>query len=60
MGNLQHRFSMDHLEKLEEGHPNRIDKYNADIKDKYQFDVFDWLCFEKGKKKINLMNTKLV
>ena len=37
-GNLQHSFSMDQLEKLEEVHPNGMVKYNTDIKDKYQFD----------------------
>ena len=51
---------MDQLEKLEEVHPNRMSKYNTDTKDKYQFDLFDWLCSEKGKKKINLMNKKLI
>ena len=40
-------------------HPNRMSKYKTDIKDKYQFDLFDWFCSEKGKKKINLMNEKL-
>ena len=49
MENLQCSFSMDQLEKLEEGHPYRISKYNTDIKDKYQFDLFDWLCSEKSK-----------
>ena len=36
-----------------------MSKYKTDIKDKYQFDLFDWFCSEKGKKKINLMNEKL-
>ena len=58
MGNLQSSFRMDQLEKLEEVHSSRM-RYNTDIKDKYQFDLFDWLCSEKGKKKINLMNKKL-
>ena len=40
---LQYSFSMDQLEKLEEVHPNRKGKYNSDIKDKYQFDLLDWL-----------------
>ena len=44
---------------MEEFHPNRIGKYNTDITDKYQFYLFDWLCSEKGKKKINFMNKKL-
>ena len=35
-------------------------KYNTDIKDKYQFDLFDWFRSEKGKKKISLMNKKLI
>ena len=47
------------MEKLEEVHPNRMSKYNTD-KDKHQFDLFDRLCSEKGKKKINLMNKKLL
>ena len=58
MGNLQYSFSMDQLEKLVEVHSNRM-RHNTDIKDKYQFDLFDWLCSEKGKKKISLMNKKL-
>ena len=29
-------------------------------KDRYQPDLFNWLCSEKGKRKINLMNKKLV
>ena len=33
---------------------NRMGKYNTDIKDKYRFDLFDWLCSENGKKKIKL------
>ena len=37
-----------------------MDKCNTDIKDKYQLDLFNWLCSEKGKRKINLMNKKLV
>ena len=57
---LQCSFSMDQLEKLEEVHPNRNGKYNSDIKDKCQFDLLDWLCSEKGKKKTNLRNKKLV
>ena len=57
---LQYSFSMDQLEKLEEVHPNRKGKYNTDIKDKYQFDLLDWLYSEKGMKKINLRNKKLV
>ena len=60
MENFQYSFSMDQLEKLEEVHPNRMSKYNTDTKDKYQFDLFDWLCSEKDKKKINLMNKKLI
>ena len=60
MENFQYSFSMDQLEKLEEVHPNRMSKYNTDTKDKYQFDLFGWLCSEKGKKKINLMNKKLI
>ena len=32
MGNLQYSFSMDQLGKLEEVEPNRIGKYNTDIK----------------------------
>ena len=60
MGNLQYSFSMDQLEKLDEVHLNRMSKYNTDIKDKYRFDLFDWLCSEKGKKKINLMNKKRI
>ena len=59
MGNLQYSFRMDQLENLEEVRPNRMSKYKTDIKDKYQFDLFDWFCSEKGKKKINLMNEKL-
>ena len=59
MGNLQYSFSMDQLENLEEVHPNRMSKYKTDIKDEYQFDLFDWFCSEKDKKKINLMNEKL-
>ena len=35
-----------------------MSKYNTEIKDKHQFDLFDWLCSEKGKNKINLMNKK--
>ena len=35
-------------------------KYNTDIKDEYQFDLFDWLCSEKDKMEINLMNKKLI
>ena len=35
-------------------------KYNTDTKDKYQFHLFDWLSSEKGKKKINLVNKKLI
>ena len=58
MGNLQYSFSMDQLENLEV-HPNRMSKYKTDIKDKYQFDLFDWFCSEKDKKKINLVNEKL-
>ena len=58
MGNLQYSFSMDQLEKLEEVHSSRM-RYSTDIKDKYQFDLIDWLCSEKSKKKINLMNKKL-
>ena len=38
MGNLQYSFSMVQLEKLDEFHPNKMSKYNTDIKDKYQFD----------------------
>ena len=60
MGNLQYSFSMDQLEKLDEVHPNRMSKYNTDTEDKYQFDLFDWLCSEKGKKKTNSMNKKLI
>ena len=41
MGNLQYSFSMDQLENLEEVHPKRMSKYKTDIKDKYQFDLFD-------------------
>ena len=59
MGKLQYSCSMDQLEKLEEVHPNRMSKYNTD-KDKHQFDLFDRLCSEKGKKKINLMNKKVL
>ena len=36
-----------------------MSKYKADIKYKYQFDLFDWFCTEKGKKEIKLMNKKL-
>ena len=32
----------------------------TDIKDKYQFDLFGWLCSEKSKKKINSMNKKRI
>ena len=60
MGKLQYSFSMNELEKLEEVHPNRMGKYNTDIKDKYQFDLFDWLFSKKGNKKINLINKKLI
>ena len=35
-------------------------KHNTDIEEKYQFDLFDWLCSENGKNKINLMNKKLI
>ena len=35
-------------------------KYNTDIKDKYQFHLFAWLSSEKGKKKIKLVNKKLI
>ena len=35
MGKIQYSFSMDQLEKLVEVHPNRMSKYNTDIKDKY-------------------------
>ena len=35
-------------------------KYNKDIKGKFQFDLFDWLCCEKSKGKINLMNKKRI
>ena len=35
MGKIQYSFSMDQLENLEEVHPNRMSKYNTDIKDKY-------------------------
>ena len=59
MGNLQYSFRMDQLENLEEVRPNRMSKYKTDIKDKYQFDLFDWFCSEMGKKKINFMNEKL-
>ena len=59
IGNLQYSFSMDQLENLEEVRPNRMSKYKTDIKDKYQFDLFDWFCSEMGKKKINFMNEKL-
>ena len=59
MGNLQYSFSIDQLENLEEVRPNRMSKYKTDIKDKYQFDLFDWFCSEKDKKKINLVNEKL-
>ena len=41
MENLQYSFSMNELEKLEEVYPNRMGKYNTDIKDKYQFHLFD-------------------
>ena len=54
---LQYSFSMDQLEEV---HPNRKGKYKTDIKDKYQFDLLDWLYSEKGMKKINLRNKKLV
>ena len=60
MGYLQYSFSMNQLEKLDEVHLNRMSKYNIDIKDKYQFDLLDWLCSEKGKKKTNLMNKKRI
>ena len=50
---------MDQLERLEEVHPNRMENI-TDIKDKYQFDLFDWLCSEKSKKKINSMNKKRI
>ena len=59
IGNLQHSFSIDQLEKLE-AVPKKLDKYNIYMKDKYQFDLFDWLYFEMGKKKIHLMNKKLI
>ena len=59
MSNLQYSFSMDQLEDLKEVHPNRMRKYKTDIKDKCQFDLFDWFCSEKGKNKINLTNEKL-
>ena len=36
-----------------------MSKYKADIKYKYQFDLFAWFCIEKGKKEIKLMNKKL-
>ena len=45
---------------MEKVHANRVGKYNTDIMDKYQFNLFDWLCSEKDKKKVNLMNKKLV
>ena len=59
MENLQYSFSMDQLERLEEVNPTGWENI-TDIKDKYQFDLFDWLCFEKGKEKINLMNKKRI
>ena len=33
MANIQYSFSTDQLEKLEEVHPNRMSRYNTDIKD---------------------------
>ena len=37
MGNIQYNFSMDQLEKLKEVHPNKMSKYNTDIKDNVKF-----------------------
>ena len=59
IGNLQYSFSIAQLEDLKDVHPNRMSKYKTDIKDKCQFDLFDWFCSEKGKNKINLTNEKL-
>ena len=47
MRNLQYSFSVYQLEKLEEANRNSMGKYNTDIKGKYQFDLFDWLCPKK-------------
>ena len=60
MANIQYSFSMDQLEKLEEVHLNRMSKYNIDVKDKYWFDLFDWLRSEMGKKKLNLINKQQI
>ena len=60
MGNIKYSFGMNQLEKLEKSHPSRTSKYNADIKNKYWFDLFDWLCSEKGKKKLNLINKQQI
>ena len=60
MGNIHYSFSMGQLEKLEEVHLIRMSKYNTDVKDKHYFDLFDWLCFEKGKKKLNLINKEQI
>ena len=48
---------MDQLQKLEEVNPNMMGKYNTGIENKYQFDSFDLLCSEIGKRKINSMDT---
>ena len=60
MGNIKYSFGMDQLEKPEKPHPNRTSIYNTDIKDEYQFDLFDRLFSEKGKKKLNLTNKQQI
>ena len=43
-GKLKNNFSMNQLKQLEEVKRNRMSKSNKDIKDKYQFELFDRLC----------------
>lgn len=46
-GKLKNNFSMNQLKQLEEVKPNRMSKNNKDIKDKYQFELFDRLCSKR-------------
>ena len=50
---------MDQPERLKKSTPKGWENI-TDIKDKYQFDLFNWLCSEKDKKKINSINKKRI